>query len=220
MRSLRPGPGSAVRRWGFLRADHRQEVRWRMALEKPYLVVGSPPCTDFSIMFRNLCAGKMDPEVVRQRRVKADVSLRFAAEVYQMHHGLGTHFLHEHPAGADSWQTPRIQRLRRDPRVTEVTAHQCMLGQTTTAPDGRVLPVLKVTRFLSSAPAVLAELELRCSRDHEHQPLVGGRAAAAAVYPPRAVQSDLFGDRQAADPRRAGSPRTGPQSPEPRCWSI
>jgi len=67
-----------------------------------------------------------------------------------------------------------------------------MLGQKTTAPDDKALPVLKVTRFLSSAPAVLAELDRRCSGDHVHQPLVGGRAAATAVYPPELCRAILL----------------------------
>ena len=148
-------------------------------------------------MFKNLCAGKMNPEVVRQRRIEAEVLLRFAAEIYQLQLDLGSHFLHEHPAGADSWQTPWIQRLRRDPRVSEVVAHQCMFGQTVVASDGQVRLVLKATRFLSSAPAVLSELDRRCSRDHVHQPLVGGRAAAAAVYPRELCRAILLGiDKQ------------------------
>ena len=124
--------------------------------------------------------------------------LRFAAEVYQMQLDRGHHFLHEHPAGADSWQTPWVQRLRRDPRVGEVLAHQCAFGQTSTSPDGRALPVFKATRFMSSAPALLAELDRKCSRSHEHQPLLGGhRTTNAAVHPPALCMAILRGiDKQ------------------------
>ena len=125
-----------------------------------------------------------------QRRIKAEVLLRFACEVYEAQMARGRHFLHEHLAGADSWQTRWVQRLRQDARVSEVIAHQCMLGQTTM---GR-LPVLKPTRFLSSAPALLDELNRKCSRDHLHHPLLGrSRAAAAAEYPAELCMAILKG---------------------------
>ena len=88
--------------WDFLRADHRSEVRHRFDQEEPYFVIGSPPCTDFSTLYRNLCAPRMDPAVVKKRRVEAEILLRFAAEIYRAQLGRGGHFLHEHPLGADS----------------------------------------------------------------------------------------------------------------------
>jgi hypothetical protein len=69
--------------WDLLRADHRREVRRRIAEERPYLVVGSPPCTDFSVLFRGLCVPRMCPEEVRRRRVRAEILLRFSVEIYQ-----------------------------------------------------------------------------------------------------------------------------------------
>ena len=177
--------------WDFLRADHRREVRRRIEQEDPYLVVGSPPCTDFSILFKNLNSKKMDPTIVTQRRIKAEVLLRFACEVYEAQMARGRHFLHEHLVGADSWQTQWVQRLRQDARVSEVIAHQCMLGQTTMGPDGSRLPVLKPTRFLSSAPALLDELNRNCSRDHLHHPLLG--RSRAAEYPAELCMAILKG---------------------------
>jgi hypothetical protein len=179
--------------WDFLRADHRKEVRRRIAEERPYLAVGSPPCADFSVLFRGLCAPRMHPEEVKKRRVKAELLLRFSAEIYQSQLARGDHFLHEHPAVADSWSVPCIRRLREDPRVGEVTAHQCMFGQTTSAADGTARPARKATRFLSSAPCILDELGVKCSGDHEHQHLIGGRAAQAAVYPPELCRAILRG---------------------------
>jgi len=117
------------RSWDFLRADHRQEVRQRIAQERPYLVVGSPPCTDFSVLFRNLCAPRMNQEEVRRRRIRAEILLRFAAEIYMLQLSRGDHFLHEHPLGADSWSVPCIRRLREDPRVGEVTRASACSGR-------------------------------------------------------------------------------------------
>ena len=44
-------------------------------------------------------------------------------------------------------------------------------------------PVLKPTGFMTNSPCIARELAQLCPRDHEHVALVGGRAAAAAIYP-------------------------------------
>ena len=44
---------------------------------------------------------------------------------------------------------------------------------------------LKPIGFLTNSKCIARELSKRCARDHEHVPLVGGRAAAAAIYPKR-----------------------------------
>ena len=43
--------------------------------------------------------------------------------------------------------------------------------------------VKKPTGFMSSSRYVIEELDKKCSGDHAHVPLVGGRAAGAQVYP-------------------------------------
>ena len=43
--------------------------------------------------------------------------------------------------------------------------------------------VLRPTGFMTSCPAIARELARLCPRDHKHVPLVGGRAAGAAIYP-------------------------------------
>eukprot|EP00972_Heterocapsa_arctica_P017609 2603148-Heterocapsa_arctica.AAC.1 len=63
--------------------------------------------------------------------------------------------------------------------------HACQYGMTSRRPDGTQGPVLKPTRWLSNSAAILARFSRKCSRgQHDHVQLVGGRAAAAAVYPP------------------------------------
>ena len=38
------------RAWDFTKAQDRHEARARIAAEKPYMVIGSPPCTAFSAL--------------------------------------------------------------------------------------------------------------------------------------------------------------------------
>ena len=55
------------------------------------------------------------------------------------------------------------------------------------------MPARKETRFMSSSVEVLRGLSRRCEGDHVHQPLLGGRARAAAVYPPALCRAILRG---------------------------
>jgi hypothetical protein len=134
----------------------------------------------------------MSPEAVKRKRVEANILLEFAIEVYECQIRCGRHFLHEHPATASSWEVPLMKRLRSRPGVGEVVAHMCQFGMTTHSAHGAA-PVLKPTRFLSSAPEVLKSLSRRCPRDHTHQRLSGGRASGAAVYPPELCKAMLRG---------------------------
>ena len=43
--------------------------------------------------------------------------------------------------------------------------------------------VKKPTGFMSSSKCVCDELNKKCRNDHTHIPLMGGRAAGAAIYP-------------------------------------
>ena len=57
------------------------KVRRQPGWTRPYLVNGPSPCTDSSIIFRNLCASGMDPGVVKERRIKTEILLRFGERV-------------------------------------------------------------------------------------------------------------------------------------------
>eukprot|EP00972_Heterocapsa_arctica_P097930 14449290-Heterocapsa_arctica.AAC.1 len=61
-------------------------------------------------------------------------------------------------------------------------------------PDGSYGPVFKPTRWTSNSPGILARLTRKCSRaQHDHVHLVGGRAAAPAIYPPNLCVQILRG---------------------------
>lgn len=174
---------SESRSWNFVREVDRQEVRRRIATEKPFMVIGSPPI--------NLNHKNMHPAEVRRRVIEARIHLDFCIEIYKMQVENWRHFLHEHPVNAKSWEYPPMRELRNMPRIGEVIADLCQYGMRARTRGGGSRPSRKRTRFLSSAPAVLAKLWRRCK--HAHQPLVNGRAAAAAIYPPQLCKALLVG---------------------------
>ena len=216
---LRVGPDGQS--WGFSREDHREEVRERVCALRPYLLIGSPPCTDWCAMNARLSHPRMDPGDVERRVELANVNPQFVASLYWEQFERGCHFLHEHPLTAESWHSAILQPLFDDPRVATVVGHMCRQGMRMPGKDGKVRPVKKATRWAISAECVLKRLGIRCSnadlppgdsRRHEHTvfegTLPGGvhRTSRAAMYPARLCH-DIF-KGVAAQKIREG--KTGP----------
>jgi hypothetical protein len=184
--------GRDGKKWDFLKAEDRIRARRLISQEKPFIVIGSPPCTDFSAWNTRLNHKRMSESEVRRRRIEAETLLGFAIEVYEHQLRHGRHFLHEHPASATSWDVPRMAELRRKKGIGEVVSHLCQFGLTARAGEKQT-PAMKPTRFLSSAEEVLRHLDRKCPRTHQHQRLSQGRARDAAIYPPELCHAMLRG---------------------------
>jgi hypothetical protein len=170
----------------------RDRARAQIEREKPYLVVGSPPCTYYSILTQSNYS-RMDPMKVARRKAEAEVLLHFAMQVYEVQLKAGRHFLHEHPQSASSWQDLRMAKMLKHPRVNTVVAHLCQYGMKTKGNDGLWYPAKKATRFASSSEEVLQMLDRKCDGAHVHHHLTQGRAKHAAVYPPELCRAILRG---------------------------
>ena len=62
-----------------------------------------------------------------------------------------------------------------------------------------LMPAKKPTRWMSSSPHMLQRLSRRCTGNHEHQQLVGGRAKAAEDYSLDLISEILRGMRDTSD---------------------
>ena len=113
--------------------------------------------------------------------------VRFCIDVYNHQRKHGRYFLHEHPWLATSWFMPEMTKLMEQENVQRVRTDMCQFGMMSrTGGVGSPLGhVLKPTGFLTNSKHIAKQLSKRCARDHEHVALVGGRAAAAAIYPKR-----------------------------------
>ena len=179
--------------WDFSKSSHRADAMKLVDADNPDWIVGSPPCTAFSLLNVGLNFPKMPVEDVK-RRVKAGlVHLKFVCQLYRRQIRHGKWFLHEHPASAVSWKTKPIGRLMRLPGVQTVVMDQCMFGLVTKSSDGSQLPAKKPTRWMTNSTFMIDALNVRCDKSHKHQHLVGGRAADAAFYPPKLLRAILRG---------------------------
>ena len=191
--------------WDFSKKADRRLARELIDREEPDWLIGSPPCTSFSIWNQSMNFPKMDPQRVQKEMEEGRTHLRFMASLYRKQLLKGKLFLHEHPATATSWKEPEIEALLSHPSVMAVVAHQCMYGLTTkTTKDGPKLPAMKPTRFMTNSPLMRDRLSKTCDGLHTHQQLVGGRCRDAAFYPLPLVRAIVLGMRDTQNAKAAG----------------
>ena len=80
-----------------------------------------------------------------------------------------------------------IQKLESMNGVIKVRTVMCQFGTSSRrgGVGSEIGPVLKPIRFLTNSDRIGEELSQRCPCTYEHVPFVGGRTAAAAIYPHR-----------------------------------
>jgi hypothetical protein len=106
--------------WDFLQADHRRRCWARLRSENPWVVIGSPPCTAFSVLNRGLNRDRVPVERRERQLTEAKVLLGFALSVYTWQVRRQRYFVHEHPASASSWDLPEVLAVRTMEGVTTV----------------------------------------------------------------------------------------------------
>jgi len=169
----------------------RLEVLKHIRLWRPALVILSPPCTTFSPL-RNLSNFKRCQEVVLEEEEEGLLHWEYSLQIAEEQDDEQRAFLLEHPRDAKSWNHPRARRLRARKTVYEITIDMCAFQLRTKEGDFARKPTMLVTNCFP----LVKMLHKRCPGDHRHQPLIGGRAAAAAQYTPSFVRAILQGLRR------------------------
>ena len=175
--------------WDFRKADDRRRAWNLLKKTQPYMVIGSPPCTLFSMLQELNVArhGKDDAWMAKFEEAKAEAieHVEFCAQIYRYQLKNGRHFVHEHPLLAKSWKLDCMVDLVNDVRTYFVETHMCRFGMHSHigSRSGDHGWVKKPTGFLTSSRHVAEQLDRRCLGNHDHVQLVGGRASGAQVYP-------------------------------------
>ena len=187
--------------WDFMKRTDRRMAKELIEAQNPDWLIGSPPCTAFSIWNVGMNDPKMDKHKVKATIEEGRTHLNFVAKLYRKQMAKGKYFLHEHPASAISWKEDCISSIANNPSVHTVVAHQCMYGLTSPVSrrSSERLPALKPTRFMSNSMYMAEKLSLRCDKSHKHQQLIGGRAHDAAFYPLPLVKAILSGIQATRD---------------------
>ena len=72
----------------------------------------------------------------------------------------------------------------------------CQFGMVTSGTRGEPTPVKKPARWLTNSPCIADKLDKHCPGDHVHELLLGGKAKAAQVYPPKLCAAIVAGFAQ------------------------
>ena len=157
-----PGPGSALditindatgKPWDFSLKEQRDQAERLLDDQRPLLLIGSPMRTAFSAM-QAINRRRRDPKVIQRELISGRLHLDWCCRLYRKQVARGAYFLHEHPAGATSWQEPCVLGVRSLQGVQRIRADQCMHEQESDAGN----PIRKPTGFMSNAPYLLEAL--------------------------------------------------------------
>ncbi|CAK0904033.1 unnamed protein product, partial [Prorocentrum cordatum] len=154
--------------WDLEKDDDVKELEDRVYQEEPYVLMVGPPYLTTAVGF------------------------------YWRQHRAGRYFLHEHPAGADSWKEDCIVRLRSEPGVYTVEGPMCcydMKPESFEKVSGE-RHVLMQTRWMTNSEELAKALDRWCANRtggpyNVHMQVVGGAAKQTAAYPARLVRTIL-----------------------------
>ena len=162
--------------WDFTKPEHRRAAWKKVKAEDPYLIIGSPPFTPFSLLQElntndnKNKSGWMDE--FNRRKLEAIEHINFCCMMYEYQVRRGKHFLHEHPWTARSWKLPGIQKLLRNPAVNLVECRICQFRMMThdEEKNGKMGLVKQPTGFMTSSKCIAQALNVRCTGGHDHVP--------------------------------------------------
>jgi hypothetical protein len=186
--------------WDLLRQEDVEELDRMVDREKPALLIGSPPGDPVSQLL-NLTAKKTNKAKNEEEKAKGVQNLRTAIRFYQKQHEANRYFLHEHPAGASSWNDEELIHLQQQPCMYTIDGPMCRWEMETEKHRSGKGHVFRRAKWVTNSK-VLAEILEVWSANQAGEPfyrqanLVGGLAAGAAAYPPKLVMAILKGLKQ------------------------
>ena len=186
--------------WDLDRAEDVAKMDQLIADQQPLLLTGSPDCAPFTVL-RNINRSYLNTKENQEKRQRGEDHLHLCIERYRGQVRRKRYFLHEHPAGADSWDDEEMQRLQQEPGVYTVSGPMCAWGMSIHAKRKGNGLVYKNTKWVTDSKEIAAVVDQHCcSRRggpiHRHVALIGGLAKLAEAYPDELVIAVLEGLRR------------------------
>ncbi len=178
--------------WDFTVPEKRAKARRMLRASKPYILIGSPVCTQYSTWQALNRARFPDTPEKQRARVEAQLRLDFVISLYYEQLEGGRYFLHEHPYFATSWELESVERLMNVPGVQRQRGDQCQYGAQIMRGKDKGQPIMKPTGFMTNSHEVARALARRCSgqggtcsrrKGGSHKLVSGAHAKDAARYP-------------------------------------
>ena len=175
---LRCGGSYDIKTGYDLNEGRDYERMWNELIrDDPELVCTSPPCRPFSLL-QELNFPKMDWEDALWLVGEGVHHVKVSAEVCWWQHRRGKLFAFEHPRTSKAWREKEIEELILEPGVYVCYIDMCAYGMKV-----KDAPNRKPTMWITNSWHIARELQRRCTGDHQHEVLMGGKAVLAQVYP-------------------------------------
>ena len=111
-----------------------------------------------------------------------------AIKLCRIQEDAGRFFMREHPSSASSWKIPEMVALMQDVKIDEINAHMCRFEWLSEDEAGIGL-AKKRTGLLTNSEHLREQLSKTCLGGHRHVHLMGGKAKACRVYPPKLARA-------------------------------
>ena len=147
--------------WDLSKLEVRKRVKKLVIETKPFMLIGSPPCTLFSAL-QNLSKDKRNKEKFEKEMIIARKHIQFCIELYTTQMNGGRYFLHEHPESATSWSLKEVVELAAREGVEMTVCDMCAYGMVIEDDQGEAL-LEKSTKFLTNSPEVCKRISRRCT---------------------------------------------------------
>ena len=144
--------------WDLADPKVQSRVKKLVVETKPFLLIGSPPCTMFSSL-QNLSKHKANKAEWDKKMKEAEKHLAFCMELYRIQIRGKRFFLHEHPHNATSWKMKEVIQVMAEVDVEVTECDMCAYGLVVKEGDEEVI-ARKRTKLMSNSPEVIK----RCSR--------------------------------------------------------
>ena len=165
------------------------KAMWRqLAVDKPLLIVLSPPCTAFSPL-QEWNFPRMSLRNAVRLIVGGIEHLELSASIARWQHQQGRFFVFEHPDLAKSWKEDCIEQLAMLDGIYRITCDMC---QYNLRADGQELNK-KPTGLLLNSEEMAKHLQRRCRGGHSHKALLHGLAKKAQKYTPEFCRAIIQG---------------------------
>jgi hypothetical protein len=103
--------------WDFSQSGKRQKARELRRKQRPYMLIGSPECKEFSSLQALNEAKSPDPAAYDRAKRRAKKHIEFMVEMYEEQVAEGHYFLHGHPRLVASRQMYVMQSPMSHPEV-------------------------------------------------------------------------------------------------------
>ena len=110
--------------WDFSKSADRKRAIEHVKTHRPFVAVGSPPCTLFSILqgLNKHKLGATWAATFEERKKDAIRHIEFCAAIYRLQSASGRYWVHGHPASATSWSLKTVLSLHSLPGVTNASS--------------------------------------------------------------------------------------------------